>query len=140
VETFRASDGWSGDLIDGTIRGRHVDGSAVTRIITPVHRPDGLIRFAKELRATIDLSVDQPTTMAVLLVCDHPDGGARWLANLQAERHIPAGNQQVNFRAEDFRQTTTGPSLPRGSRIVALAVMTWQPAADLRLRSIELAH
>jgi FecR protein len=140
VETYRASDGWEGDLIDGTIRGRAVAGSPVTRITTPLHRPDGVERFDAALRVTIDLTVDHPTTLAVLLVCDHPDGGARWLANVQAERRIPAGTQQVTFRAEDFVLTTAGPQPLPGSRIAAVAVMTWLPAADLRLRSLQLAR
>ena len=140
VETFRVSDGWEGDLVDGTIRGRAVAGSPVTRITTPLHRPDGIDRFDAALRVTIDLTVDHPTTLAVLLVCDHPDGGARWLANMQAERRIPAGTQQVTFRAEDFALTTAGPQPLPGSRIAAVAVMTWLPAADLRLRSLEFAR
>jgi len=140
VETYRASDGWEGDLVDGTIRGRAVAGSPVTRITTPVHRPEGFERFDAALRMTIDLTVDHPTTLAVLLVCDHPDGGTRWLANVQAERRIPAGAQQVTFRAEDFTLTTAGAQPLSASRIVAVAVMTWLPAADLRLRSLELAR
>ncbi len=140
VETYRVSDGWEGDLVDGTIRGRAVSGSPVTRITTPLHRPDGIDRFDPALRVTIDLTVDHPTTLAVLLVCDHPEGGARWLANVQAERRIPAGTQQVTFRAEDFALTTAGPQPLPGSRIAAVAMMTWLPAADLRLRSLEFAR
>ncbi|MBA3700021.1 MAG: FecR domain-containing protein [Planctomycetes bacterium] len=138
--TFRAEAGWEGDLVDDTIRARPVTGSAVRRITTPVFRPDGLARIDAALRCSIALEVDQATTLAVLLVCDHPDGGSRWLANVQAERRIPAGSQQVIFTWEDFHLTTAGPQPPSGSHIVAIAVMMWQPAADLRLRWIELGR
>jgi ferric-dicitrate binding protein FerR (iron transport regulator) len=136
IETFGKGEGWEGDLVDGAIRGRPVVGSPVTRVTTPAQRPAGIVPFGENLQLTVDLTVDQPTTLAVLLVCDHPAGGSRWLANIQAEQRISAGAQQVTFTATDFRLTTSGPFPPAGSRIVAAAVMTWQPAADLRLRTL----
>lgn len=140
AEDFRPSAGWEGDLIDGTIRGRPVASSAVTRITTPLGRPDGYSRFDQDLRCTLRLSVDRPTTLAVLLVCDHPDGGSAWVGNLQSERHIPAGEQELTITAADLRQVTAGTPPPAGSRVVAVAVMCWVPAADLRLHWIELSR
>ncbi len=138
--TFRADAGWEGDLVADTIRARPVTGTVVRRITTPVFRPDGLARIDVALRCSVALEVEQATTLAVLLVCDHSDGGSRWLANVQAERRIPAGSQQVTFAWADFQLTTAGPPPPPGSRIVAIAVMSWQSATDLRMRWIEVGH
>jgi hypothetical protein len=137
---FRAAAGWEGDLIDGTIRGRPVANSAVTRITTPLGRPDGYARFDQDLRCTLRISVDRPTTLAVLLVCDHPDGGSAWVGNLQHERRIPAGEQELTITAADLRLVTAGAPPPAGSRVVAAAVMCWVSAADLRLQWIEFSH
>ena len=138
---FRPDAGWEGDLIDGAIRSRLVaNTTSVTRITTPLARPDGYARFRQDLRCTMRISVDQPTTLAVLLVCDHPDGGSAWTGNLQHERAIPAGEQEITVSAADFRLVTAGASPPAGSRIVAAALMSWSPATELRLHWIEFSR
>ena len=141
AENFRPDAGWEGDLIDGAIRSRLVaNTTSVTRITTPLGRPDGYARFGQDLRCTMRISVDRPTTLAVLLVCDHPDGGSAWSGNLQHERAIPAGEQEITVSAADFRLVTAGDSPPAGSRIVAAALMSWSPAAELRLHWIEFSR
>lgn len=137
---FRPDAGWEGDLVDGAIRARPVASSAVTRITTPLGRPDGYARFGQDLRCTLRLSVDRPTTLAVLLVCDHPDGGSAWVGNLQSERRIQAGEQELTIAAADLRQVLGGAIPPTGSRVVAAAVMSWSGAADLRLHWIEFSR
>ncbi len=137
---YHTDGGWEGDLVDGTIRGRPVANSAVTRITTPLGRPDGYARFGQDLRCTLRLSVDRPTTLAVLLVCDHPDGGSAWVGNLQSERRIQAGEQELTIAAADLRQVLGGATPPTGSRVVAAAVMSWSGAADLRLQWIEFSR
>lgn len=140
ADGFRPDAGWEGDLIDGAIRGRPLVDSRVVRVTTPVRRPAGHIVLDDGLRCTLHLTVDQPTTLALLLVCDQPSGGDVWLGNLQGERRIAAGEQEVVFSRADLRQVTTGTPPPPGSRVVAAAVMSWGPPADLRLSWIELVH
>jgi hypothetical protein len=48
--------------------------------------------------------IDRPTTLAVLLVCDHPDGGSAWVGNLQSERRIQAGEQELQAQPQPRRQ------------------------------------
>lgn len=140
VEGFRSDAGWEGDLVDGAIRGRHLPESRVMRVTTPVRRPAGHIALDDALRCTLRLGVDQPTTLALLLVCDQPSGGDVWLGNLQGERRIAAGEQEVVFTRADLRLVTAGSQPPPGSRVVAAAVMCWGPAADLRLRWLEFSR
>ncbi len=130
--------GWEGDLVDGAIRARLQSDSPVTRIILPLRRPDGYLRLARDLRCTLRLHVDQATTCALLLVCDRADGGD-WLGNLQGERRLVAGDQELVLSADDLRPVAgSGLTMPPGSRIIGIAVMTWGPAADLRLHDVEL--
>nr|MBA3937107.1 hypothetical protein [Planctomycetota bacterium] len=130
--------GWEGDLVDGAIRARLQPDNRVTRIILPLRRPDGYLRFAHGLRCTLRVHVDQATTCALLLVCDRADGGD-WLGNLQGERLLAAGDQELVLGSDDLRPVAgTGLPMPPGSRIVGIAVMAWGPAADLRLRDVEL--
>lgn len=137
---FRPDAGWEGDLVDGTIRARAVPGTNVQRITTPLQRPAGYLTLAEDFRCTLRVTVDQETTLAVLLVCDHPDGGQVWVGNLQSERRIPAGTQELTVTRADLRQVTGNTAPLLGSRVVAVAVMCWMPTADLRLHWLELSR
>lgn len=132
---WRGGEGWEGDVVDGAIRGRPFE-RTVTRILFP-RRPEGYLPLGDHLVCTMRLSVDRETTCALLLVCHGPDGV--WLRNLQGERRLPRGEQEVSWRLEDLRIAKgTAQAAPPGSRISALALMTWTPAADLRLHRIDL--
>jgi hypothetical protein len=137
---FRPDAGWEGDLVDGTIRARLVSGTYVRRITTPLQRPAGYLTLVDDFRCTLRVTVDQETTLAVLLVCDHPDGGQVWVGNLQSERRIPAGAQELTITRADLRLVTAGAAPAIGSRVVAVAVMCWMPTADLRLHWLELSR
>lgn len=104
----------------------------VTRLTTPARRPGGYVRLGDNLRCTVRLTVDRPTTLALLLVCDQPGGEAMWVGNLQAERAIPAGTHEIVLTSADLR-LATGASPAVGSRVIAASVMCWGAAADLRL-------
>lgn len=129
--------GGEGELVNGEVRAVWAGG--VRRLTTPIRRPDGYVSVVERLRVKVRVTVDQPTTLALLLVCDQPSGGARWVGNLQAERHIPAGTHELTFTRADLRPATDTVA-PGGSRVVALAVMCWGLPADLRLEWIDLIH
>jgi ferric-dicitrate binding protein FerR (iron transport regulator) len=124
--------GSEGRVAGGVVHGVPIADGRVTRLTTPSRPSDGYARLGEHLRCTLRLSVDQPTTLAVLLVCDHPEGQAIWAGNLQAERVIPAGTHEIVLTRADLRPTT-GAVPAVGSRVVAVAVMCWGAAADLGL-------
>ncbi len=121
-----------GFVVAGIVRGVPIADGRVTRLITPSRRPNGYARLSDNLRCTVRLTVDRPTTLAVLLVCDQPGGEAMWTGNLQAERAIPVGTHEITFGRSDLR-LATGAQPVVGSRVVAAAVMCWGAAADLQL-------
>lgn len=129
--------GGEGELVEGMVRAVDVD--AVRRLTTPVRRPKGYVFLGDRLGLKLRLTVDRPTTLALLLVCDHPAGGSRWMGNLQAERNIAAGTHEITFTRADLRPVTDTVA-PKGGEVVAVAVMSWGPPADLRLEWIDLSH
>lgn len=124
--------GSEGRVAGGVVHGVPIADGRVTRLTTAARRPTGYARLGDHLRCTVRLSVDRPTTLALLLVCDQPDGEAMWVGNLQAERAIPAGTHEVVFTRADLR-LATGAMPAVGSRLIAASVMCWGEAADLRL-------
>lgn len=124
--------GSEGRVAGGVVHGVPIADGRVTRLTTPARRPSGYARLGDHLRCTVRLSVDRPTTLALLLVCDQPDGEAMWVGNLQAERVIPAGTHEIVLTRADLR-LATGASPEVGSRVIAASVMCWGAAADLRL-------
>lgn len=128
-----------GEVVGAMIRGIPVADGRVTRLTTPSRRPGGYARLSDHLRCTVRLTVDRPTTLALLLVCDQPEGGAMWAGNLQAERAIAAGTHEIDLTRTDLR-LAVGTLPPTGSRIIAASVMCWGVAADLRMESLTIAE
>lgn len=124
--------GSEGRIAGGVVHGVPIADGRVTRLTTPARRPHGYARLGDHLRCTVRLSVDRPTTLALLLVCGQPGGEAMWVGNLQAERVIPVGTHEIVFTSADLR-LATGASPAVGSRVIAASVMCWGVAADLRL-------
>ncbi len=89
------------------------------------------------LHASLD--VDEPTTVAVLLVYEHPEASGSWMGNVQAERLLTKGAHDLAFTFGDFACKAGEAATPQAqARISMVVVMAYSSTVKLALHEIEL--
>jgi hypothetical protein len=104
------------------------------RVATPAADAAGHARVRADLRCQIDLHLDRPGQIAVVVFVW---SGKQWRANLQLERDLPAGDTRLDEPLSAFR-TQSGAALADliGQGVHQTTVVTWQTDPGLTVRRI----
>jgi hypothetical protein len=141
---YRAANGvgWEGTVDGGELLTHLIppDGHGsvpVTRLQIPLPGHE-TVRVTPDLRVVVELAVDKPTVVSLLLVVNRADG-SNWLGNIQGQLHCPAGPGTMTFHLDDLGIATgsTDASKP-GGIIRTVVLMSWTPAEILRIRRVEI--
>lgn len=121
--------GWA-----GTLRGEDLIAevaSATAERVTVPERDAGYGVLRADLRVTIDVTLAQPGTVAVFLVCRKPDG-RDWIGNYRLEEKLSAGRHQRTWTVADC-VTEKGVSLSEalGGQISCMTVGAWTQPVGL---------
>lgn len=110
-------------------------------VVTPPPGEPGLVRIGPRLRARLVVSLERPREMGLMLLIRPPDQAGVWLANVQANRRLPAGpRQELVLPWAEFRGTVgRAPADLGGESVYQVFLMTWgEDAGGLRLHELEI--
>ncbi len=128
--------GWEGGLGEhDTITSLATDPDW-TRIMPPVRTQPGYARYSDHLTCSITVTVDRPTTLALVLVISQT-ADSIWQGNLQAERPLPAGTSTITIPVSTMRQRIGfREQLPAECMVATFALMTWNPSTEFRISRV----
>lgn len=129
--------GWIGRAHDGSLVA--IAEATAERIANP-HRDTGYTSLMPGLVIDADITLGQPATVAVFLICRRPDG-RDWIGNYAVKIELPAGRHRRSWNAADLAVEKGAPLTEAlGGRIAMVAVSAWPTGAGLRLHGLDIAH